>query len=862
MKRGTQWIFLRLALLGAIGALAILGHSVPVQAQSTCKTKVVGQVDFGSEPVAFWGGISAPRNVTAPGTGDETGGVCLGAVFGGDPNFAVSISTHQVGKRVACRYSVTFQASHVGSFSADFGFPHPQTRPPMPCGTAPIKIIKLIGKGVPAPLRLDPATVQFGPAVPQTDGVFKPIKLVNSTKVGIELGDVSSSNPDFIPAQNCTNTEIDPHSICTLNVAFKPSSLGMESAEISLTGDQAKSPQVIKVAGVGVSSLPPGKGKRHKPSPCSSGLCGKVLSGYSTPVARSAVTLYAVGATYQAGASALASGISNAKGDFALPAFSCPSADTETYVTAIGGDAGAGQNSAVGLIAALGPCGNLDTSTHIAINEMTTVATEWALSQFIDASGASLGSPASNSSGLHIGFDSFANLADSETGNDSVSGKASTFLTSAPCGSSSGITNDDPLERMDTLANILATCVESKGPSSSACANLFAETGASNSDTTLAISHAIASSPQNNAAKILMMAHAPGKPFQPVLTTPPDGWELQLSFSPPLAELSHPSSLTVDADGNIWVANDNSAVSQLPAGDYSCGASTLTPVGAPFSGADLAFDDEGNIWSSRDGITELPAGNLVTGGVTFNDVNVPGVGLSSIDNLTLDAAGDVWVTVYPEGVSELPAGNYGPGATYFNFGSRSYLLTFDPFGNLWVTTDQGLSELPAGNYLQATNHPVKAEFYPFYPSHIGIDAEGDVWVPTWNGVSELPAGNYDDGQVSFAPGEFDCGGGNNYNCPNDIAIDGAGDVWLSGDTILDLAELPASNYNAGLSYPIRGSAVDSVTSLGIDAAGNVWMTNGMSGTISELVGLAKPVMTPLQSCLAFETNNPGQPCVP
>ena len=56
--------------------------------------------------------------------------------------------------------------------------------------------------------------------------------------------------------------------------------------------------------------------------------------------------------------------------------------------------------------------------------------------------------------------------------------------------------------------------------------------------------------------------------------------------------------------------------------------------------------------------------------------------------------------------------------------------------------------------------------------------------------------------------------------------------------------------------------MDLYTSLAIDAAGNVWVTDRDSSYESELVGVAKPVMTPIQSCLAFETNNPGQACVP
>jgi len=757
-----------------------------------------------------------------------------------------------VGSRIRCSYSAIFAPGFLGTHTAEFGFPPPGRG--LPCHT--MQILKLVGTAVPAALRFKPTNVDFGRAVPRTDGVFKQIKLVNSTVVGIDVGVISSSNPDFVPAQNCAASAIDPHSSCAFSVAFKPRALGKESGQISIVGDQQGSPRVINVSGIGVSSLG-GKG----PPPCQNGLCGKVRSGYSKAIAKSAVTLYAVGNAYGTGASALASAMTDAKGDFALPSFTCPSADSETYVVVLGGDAGAGNNSAIGMIAALGPCGQLATSGQIVINELTTIATEWALAQFTGITGQNVGAPLSNLGGLKIGLDSFANLAD-------IGGRASAFLTSPPCGTSSSLTNNQTLTRLDALANIFASCVQSNGPASRACGKLFADSGASSSETTLAIAHAIASNPKNNVADIFqVLTQSANLPFQPTLTTAPDGWELALNFSPSLAELNYPGGLAVDAAGNVWAANrNNNSLSELPAGDYSCGASNFAPAGAAFhSPFQVAFDNDGNVWVANfydsDSISELPAGNFGAGAVNFNAANTAGAVFDFLDQITLDVAGNVWMAAGIGGVSELPAGNYSSGATNFNFGGSASKLAFDPFGNLWVTNNDGLSELSNGNYSQATSHPLKTGFYPFMG--LATDAAGDVWVLSFTGVSELPAGNYDSGQVNYAPVEFDCGvDGKGPNCPDAIAIDGGGAVWLTGDASLNVVELPATNYGAALSYPVSGASNDFLSSVAIDAAGNVWVTNLVSSSISELVGLAKPVMTPLQACLSFETNNPGQPCVP
>jgi len=115
-----------------------------------------------------------------------------------------------------------------------------------------------------------------------------------------------------------------------------------------------------------------------------------------------------------------------------------------------------------------------------------------------------------------------------------------------------------------------------------------------------------------------------------------------------------------------------------------------------------------------------------------------------------------------------------------------------------------VSELSNGNYSQATSNPLKIGFYPL--RGLATDAAGDVWVLNFTGVSELPAGNYDAGQVSYAPVEFTCGAdGKGPNCPDAIAIDGAGDLWLTGDASLNLVELRATNYNAASQYPVPGT---------------------------------------------------------
>ena len=101
----------------------------------------------------------------------------------------------------------------------------------------------------------------------------------------------------------------------------------------------------------------------------------------------------------------------------------------------------------------------------VTINELTTVAAEWALVQFSDPTGQILGAPSSNATG----FSNAVNQAQANLANIS-SGLPASFwsnqgATEASCTGDTPPVNCDGLERLDTIANILAACVESSGPS-------------------------------------------------------------------------------------------------------------------------------------------------------------------------------------------------------------------------------------------------------------------------------------------------------------------------------------------------------------------------------------------------------------
>ncbi len=115
---------------------------------------------------------------------------------------------------------------------------------------------------------------------------------------------------------------------------------------------------------------------------------------------------------------------------------------------------------------AVGPCGSLNTSTAITIDERTTVAAVRALMPFMSAIDA-VGSSSIDAGGLASAFTLATSLANPATGQ--IPGPALPPNATAP------------QTTINSLANILAACVNSPGGTAgdaTACGKLFAASAA------------------------------------------------------------------------------------------------------------------------------------------------------------------------------------------------------------------------------------------------------------------------------------------------------------------------------------------------------------------------------------------------
>jgi parallel beta-helix repeat protein len=279
---------------------------------------------------------------------------------------------------------------------------------------------------------------------------------------------------------------------------------------------------------------------------------GNIMGGQQ-PVSSATVTVWKAGGSgYGQGATSLYTTTTDQYGMFNLTGhYACVSGDM-LYLTSYGGssNSGAGNNSAIGLMGALGECSAVKAYPYVYINEATTIAGLSALQAFASVnygtSGSSslldsgvplnIGTTTTNAMGLINGF-ALANTIQPITLNaisQSSSGNQALFGSSV---SASGITQ---YAKLATLGNILAGCVntqDSAGTVSAACSTLFQAAQPSGQSSapadTIQVALDLAANPSNvgTASTPPFSLSSASAPFQPALSSLPSDWGLTPSYT-------------------------------------------------------------------------------------------------------------------------------------------------------------------------------------------------------------------------------------------------------------------------------------------------------------------------------------------
>lgn len=489
------------------------------------------------------------------------------------------------------------------------------------------------------------------------------------------------------------------------------------------------------------------------PDTAMTGLSGAVHGG-PNPVSGATVTLYATTTTaspsssnnygYGVAGNSLGSTTTDGSGNFALTgdAKNCP-AGQQAYIVAAGGNTGANSaNSAALLMTALGPCSGISDSTHVVINEPTTIAAAYALSGFMTVSGTTvnISAPANNN-----GATGACTVVSNATTSCAAAGLAHAFLNAASLvnsntgaanstiSSGSTITATVPQMLINTLANSVEACINSSGSGSTPCTTLM-----TNTTPTLVSS---ATAPTNTLQALLDLAQYPseaagattagtGTPpvggpsasaataalfniansnayYAPALTAAPFDFTIAINYVlAPGGTVQAPWGIATDINDNVYVyaastpgtiysltsngAQNWETASVLATGETGDGCGTFgTRCG-------VVPDTIGNLWvTDNSGLTKFNAASGALG-TQYTTIDV-------LDDATVDQGNNVWATAYgvtggagtqatPSVLEELPRGasaivDVQVGGAVVTGSTPLKDPVFDAAGNLWAASD-------------------------------------------------------------------------------------------------------------------------------------------------------------------------------
>jgi hypothetical protein len=334
------------------------------------------------------------------------------------------------------------------------------------------------------------------------------------------------------------------------------------------------------------------------------------------------------------------------------------------------------------------------------------------------------------------------------------------------------------------------------------------------------------------------------------LSAAPADWTLLVTYGG--GGLNEPASVALDSKGQIWVANYNGVASLF--------SNTGVPVLANGVGGNglqnsygAAVDASDNVWitnqeggnSGLGSVSEFSAAGAAVAGSPYQSG-----GLDFPTAVSFDANGTAWVANFGDSSVTLlsPTGAPLSGANGYN-GVQNGVGNF-AFPVAIAVDSKHYGWVP--NQSSDTVTKVAADGSSYLsvkccsrPSGVAIDGADNVWVTNFGSgtvalVSE--AGTLLSG-AGFTGGGLDS--------PQGIAMDGAGTVWVANYNAPGLTELAgASSASAGAALsPAMGWAPDSgvveAYAVAIDASGNLWVSSFYNNTLTEYVGMAVPVKTPL-----------------
>ena len=487
------------------------------------------------------------------------------------------------------------------------------------------------------------------------------------------------------------------------------------------------------------------------------------------PIANAAITLYQARRTEQA--LVLGKTFSLKEGSFSIP-FSVPNnQDAVLYLIAEGGtlqDELGDRNHPLKFAAVLGTAPFPSTQV---INELTTVASAYAMAQFIEGENIAGGHP-----GLQNAAAMVFNLADSM-------GQVADVLGKPPNGSETTTRN-----QFNSLANMLAACINQVDN----CSDFFELAKNPNGPVptnTLQAMVNIAHNPWQNVSALFAIAQQSAL-YEPALSPSqsPDAWTLAIRYDDPLQRLDGPGNIAFDTDGNAWVNNNytnNPDVSKVCGSDL---VFAFKPTGSQLPGSPYGgSDNNGGLYGAGFGISVSLEQDTIEPQETVWVSNFGFQGskcsIDSKDRMLLSESisqfGLDGAALSPNRVGSDPStGGWRQGNILQPQGTA-----VDQLGNIWITNcgNASVTKYPKGIPENAQYFPVADEQSLFKPFGIAIDENGVAWI-TGNGSDSVIAIAQDGTILDVFTNQNDEDA--SFKLPVGIAVDSFGNKWVSNSDAL------------------------------------------------------------------------------
>jgi hypothetical protein len=230
------------------------------------------------------------------------------------------------------------------------------------------------------------------------------------------------------------------------------------------------------------------------------------------------------------------------------------------------------------------------------------------------------------------------------------------------------------------------------------------------------------------------------------------------------------------------------------------------------------------------------------GVVTFYDGNTV---LGTSQPLTITSAQDgygLWTATFT--TSALMVGTHTITASYSDVNysltsaTQTVVVSSAIANNVWI----GNSNATTSSF-QPMGTPFLTTAETAGGTGVAIDGSGNVWAlnPINNSLAEF---NNTGGVVNAGY----TGGG--LSTPLNLAIDGAGMIWVTNTN--NTLSVFANSGAPVVSTPYAVQGQSAAGSIAIDISGNVWLANSGNSSVTEVLGAATPVVTPLATGV---TNN-------